>query len=84
MAGTSDSVVIPARNAVASDDGTSALAAEGGARVISTRGGRSACGARNAGWAVASGEVVVFLDAGAVPRPGRCSGVVRAILRRVE
>ena len=62
-----------------SDDGTAALAAEGGALVVSTGGGRSAGGARNEGWAAATGEVVVFLDADAVPAPGWGAGVARAV-----
>ena len=61
-----------------SDDSTAALAAEGG-RVISSRGGRSAGGARNEGWAAATGEVVVFLDTDALPAPGWGAGVVRAV-----
>jgi glycosyltransferase involved in cell wall biosynthesis len=60
-----------------SDDDTAAVAAEGGARVVPAGGG-SAGGARNAGWAAASGEVVVFLDADAVPEPGWGAGLARA------
>lgn len=61
------------------EDGTAALAAERRARVVSTRDGKSAGGARNEGWAAAIGEVVVFLDAYAVPTAGWGAGVVRAV-----
>jgi mycofactocin glycosyltransferase len=52
-----------------SDDETSTLAADHGAR---------AGGARNDGWAAATGDVVVFLDSDAVPLPGWGAGVAQA------
>jgi glycosyltransferase involved in cell wall biosynthesis len=61
-----------------SDDETPALAAAARARVLSTGGSGSAGGARNAGWDAAAGELVVFLDADAVPLPGWGAGVLRA------
>jgi glycosyltransferase involved in cell wall biosynthesis len=62
-----------------SEDGPAELAAERSARVVSTRDGRSAGGARNEGRAAATGEVVVFLDADAVPTPGWGAGVARSL-----
>jgi glycosyltransferase involved in cell wall biosynthesis len=62
-----------------SEDGPAELAAERCARVVSTRDGRSAGGARNEGWAAATGEVVVFLEADAVPTPGWGAGVARGL-----
>lgn len=62
-----------------SSDTTAEVAATGGARVLSTGGGRYAGGARNAGWKEAKGEVVVFLDADVVPAAGWGAGVTRAI-----
>jgi cellulose synthase/poly-beta-1,6-N-acetylglucosamine synthase-like glycosyltransferase len=62
-----------------STDSTAAVAAERGARVISTGGGRFAGGARNAGWEQARGDAVVFLDADVVPAAGWGAGVARAL-----
>jgi glycosyltransferase involved in cell wall biosynthesis len=62
-----------------STDGTAAEAAGRGARVLSTGGGALAGGARNAGWNAARGEVVVFLDADAIPAPGFTAGLARAL-----
>ena len=50
-----------------SSDGTAAVARAHGARVIQVDGRRFAGGARNAGWEVATGELIVFLDADATP-----------------
>ena len=50
-----------------STDGTAAVAESFGARVVRTERSRFAGGARNRGWEVANGDVVVFLDADAVP-----------------
>jgi cellulose synthase/poly-beta-1,6-N-acetylglucosamine synthase-like glycosyltransferase len=62
-----------------SSDSTASVAAERGARVVPTGGGRFAGGARNAGWEQARGDAVVFLDADVVPAPGWGAGVARAL-----
>jgi glycosyltransferase involved in cell wall biosynthesis len=62
-----------------STDATASMAAERGARVLSTGGGRFAGGARNDGWDEARGDAVVFLDADVVPAPGWGAGVARAM-----
>ncbi len=62
----------------ASTDRTAALASSLGAKVVPGTGVGYAGGARNQGWDVASGDVVVFLDADAVPEPGWSAGLVRA------
>jgi glycosyltransferase involved in cell wall biosynthesis len=61
-----------------STDTTAGVAREHDARVVDTGGRRFAGGARNEGWEAASGELVVFLDADAVPAPGWGAGLVRA------
>jgi glycosyltransferase involved in cell wall biosynthesis len=62
-----------------STDGTAALAAGHGARVVHTDGGGFAGAARNRGWDEARGDVVVFLDSDAVPDPGWGAGLRRAL-----
>jgi glycosyltransferase involved in cell wall biosynthesis len=62
----------------ASDDRTAELAEAHGATVLRLDRPRFAGGARNRGWERASGDVVVFLDADAIPAPGWTSGVLRA------
>jgi glycosyltransferase involved in cell wall biosynthesis len=62
-----------------STDETAAVAADHGARVLSTGGGLFAGGARNAGWDAARGDAVVFLDSDVVPAPGWGAGIVRAM-----
>jgi len=62
-----------------STDATASVAAERGARVLSTGGGRFAGGARNVGWDEARGDAVVFLDADVVPAAGWGAGVARAL-----
>ena len=59
-------------------DGTVAIARRGRARVVAPAARSFAGGARNAGWDEASGDLVVFLDADAVPAPGWGAGIVRA------
>ena len=61
-----------------STDHTAAVARAHDARVVGVDGRRFAGGARNAGWAAASGELVVFLDADATPAPGWSAALVRA------
>ncbi len=61
-----------------STDGTAAAAREHGARVVEPGARRFAGGARNAGWDEAGGDLVVFLDADAVPAAGWGAGIVRA------
>jgi glycosyltransferase involved in cell wall biosynthesis len=62
-----------------STDRTSEIASELGAKVIGSDGSRFAGGARNRGWDVATGDVVVFLDSDAIPAPGWCEGLARAL-----
>ena len=62
----------------ASTDGTAEVARGRGARVVEPGERRFAGGARNAGWDAAAGDLVVFLDADAVPRDGWGAGIVRA------
>lgn len=62
-----------------SADGTAGVAERLGAQVIRAEGGGYAGGARNRGWDVATGDVVVFLDADSVPGPGWSAGLARAL-----
>jgi glycosyltransferase involved in cell wall biosynthesis len=62
----------------ASTDDTAALARARGAQVVAVEQRGFAGGARNAGWAAASGELIVFLDADAVPTAGWGAALVRA------
>jgi glycosyltransferase involved in cell wall biosynthesis len=62
----------------ASTDATAAVARDAGARVVATEGRRFAGGARNTGWRAAQGDLVVFLDADAVPTPGWAAALVSA------
>jgi glycosyltransferase involved in cell wall biosynthesis len=62
-----------------SADGTAGAAERLGAQVIRTEGGGFAGGARNRGWNVATGDVVVFLDADSVPGPGWSAGLERSL-----
>jgi glycosyltransferase involved in cell wall biosynthesis len=63
----------------ASTDRTADVAREGGARVIRTEGNGFAGGARNRGWEASSGDIVVFLDADAVPAPDWSARLAEAI-----
>jgi glycosyltransferase involved in cell wall biosynthesis len=65
-----------------STDATAAIAVELGARVVPARPGGFAGGARNAGWDAASGDVVVFLDADAIPGEGWGAGLARVLEER--
>jgi len=62
-----------------SADGTARVAERLGAHVIRAEGGGYAGGARNRGWDVATGDVVVFLDADSVPGPGWRAGLARSL-----
>lgn len=62
-----------------STDRTAEVAAALGAQVVRGSGKRYAGGARNQGWDEAVGDVVVFLDADAIPAPGWGAGLVRAL-----
>jgi len=62
-----------------STDGTAEVAASLGARVVPGSGTGYAGGARNRGWQAATGDVVVFLDADAVPASGWGAGLARAL-----
>ena len=62
-----------------SADGTAGVAERLGAQVIRAEGGGYAGGARNRGWDVATGDVVVFLDADSVPGRGWSAGLARAL-----
>lgn len=61
-----------------STDRTAEIAAAGGARVVPGE-GAGAGGARNRGWDAATADVVVFLDADAIPAPGWGAGLARAL-----
>ena len=64
-----------------STDATAETARGRGAHVVEPGPGRFAGGARNAGWdAAGRGDLVVFLDADAVPGDGWGAGIVRAAL----
>ena len=65
-----------------STDRTAEIAVAHGARVVEGTSVGYAGGARNRGWDAAVGDVVVFLDADAVPLPGFGSGLRRAARRR--
>ncbi len=61
-----------------SDEALAALAAEVGARFVSTRGGRHGiCAARNRAIERAGGDYLAFLDNDAVPQPGWAAALVR-------
>ncbi|MBA2742187.1 MAG: glycosyltransferase family 2 protein [Actinobacteria bacterium] len=62
-----------------STDRTAEIAGEHGARVLPGTGVKYAGGARNQGWDAARSDVVVFLDADAIPRPGWGAGLARAL-----
>lgn len=62
-----------------STDHTAEVAAAHGARVVRGSGTGYAGGARNQGWGEASGDVVVFLDADAIPAPGWGAGLQSAL-----
>ena len=61
-----------------STDRTAEIALAHGARVVEGTSVGYAGGARNRGWDAAAGDVVVFLDADAVPLPGFGAGLRRA------
>src|SRR5690242_6872685 len=63
----------------ASTDATAEIAEGRGARVVRLEEPRFAGGARNRGWEEAGGDVVVFLDADAIPAPGWSAGLQRAL-----
>jgi glycosyltransferase involved in cell wall biosynthesis len=63
-----------------STDQTAAVARDRGARVLQTATHGYAGGARNRGWDASAGNVVVFLDADAIPAAGWGAGLERALL----
>jgi cellulose synthase/poly-beta-1,6-N-acetylglucosamine synthase-like glycosyltransferase len=63
----------------ASTDRTAEIAKDFGVRVVRTARQGYAGGARNAGLDVATGDVVVFLDADVIPGPGWSAGLERAL-----
>ena len=68
----------------ASSDATAEIAALHGARVIPGRTGGLAGGARNAGWDEARGDVVLFIDADAIPGEGFMRGLEQALLEHPD
>jgi glycosyltransferase involved in cell wall biosynthesis len=63
----------------ASSDDTAEIAERLGARVLRLETPRFSGGARNRGWEEANGEIVVFLDADAIPSEGWAEGLQRAV-----
>jgi glycosyltransferase involved in cell wall biosynthesis len=74
----------PPREVIVVDDGstdrTASIAESFGARVVRGIGKGYAGGARNRGWDEASGDIVVFLDADAIPEPSWGAGLTRALI----
>lgn len=63
-----------------STDETAGIARAAGARVVSLEGQHGPAGARNAGIAAATGELLAFTDADCVPAPGWLAALVAALV----
>ncbi len=68
----------------ASQDDSSRVARERGARVLRLEENRGVAGARNAGAAAVRADILIFVDADIMPSPGSLTAMVRTLCERPE